>query len=76
MRRSTNKVSKMSVFWLTQRANLPRHGMCFYASKFFGNERSERYAVLVEDGKVTQAFVEPEKTAIDVSAADAVLKQI
>ncbi|KAM9893527.1 hypothetical protein OXX79_009287 [Metschnikowia pulcherrima] len=48
----------------------------FDASKFFGNERSERYAVLVEDGKVTQAFVEPEKIAIDVSAADAVLKQI
>lgn len=48
----------------------------FDASKFFGNERSERYAVLVDDGKVTHAFVEPEKTAIDVSAAEEVLKQI
>ncbi|GEQ70969.1 hypothetical protein JCM33374_g4650 [Metschnikowia sp. JCM 33374] len=48
----------------------------FDASKFFGNERSERYAVLVEDGTVTHAFVEPEKTAIDVSAAEAVLKHL
>lgn len=46
----------------------------FDAAAFFGNSRSKRYAVLVEDGKVTQAFVEPDNVSVEVSAADAVLK--
>lgn len=47
----------------------------FDATKFFGNERSKRYAVLVEDGKVTEAFVEPDNTSIEVLAAEKVLEK-
>lgn len=49
-------------------------GVLFDASKFFGNERSKRYAALVEDGKVTAAFVEPDNVSVEVSAAENVLK--
>lgn len=49
-------------------------GTLFDASKFFGNSRSKRFALLVEDGKVTQTFVEPDNTSVDVSAAEAVVK--
>ncbi|KFZ20241.1 hypothetical protein V502_03259 [Pseudogymnoascus sp. VKM F-4520 (FW-2644)] len=45
----------------------------FDGTAIFGNERSKRYALLVEDGKVKQAFVEPDNTGIDVSAAEKVL---
>jgi len=45
----------------------------FDASAIFGGPRSKRYALLVEDGKVKEAFVEPDKTGISVSAADKVL---
>lgn len=48
----------------------------FDASKAFGNERSKRYALLVEDGKVTQTFVEPDNVSVDVSDAQKVLSQI
>lgn len=48
----------------------------FDASKIFGNERSGRYAVLVENGKVTKAFVEPDNTSVDVSAAEKVLESL
>ena len=47
----------------------------FDATKFFGNERSKRYALLVEDGKVTQTFIEPDNTSVDVSAAEKVLEK-
>lgn len=48
----------------------------FDASAFFGNERSKRFALVVEDGEVKQAFVEPENTPVDVSAAAKVLESI
>lgn len=47
--------------------------LLFDASKFFGNERSKRYALVVEDGKVTATFVEPDNVSVDVSAADSLL---
>lgn len=47
----------------------------FDASKFFGNERSKRYALLVEDGKVTKTFLEPDNVSVDVSSAESVLKE-
>jgi 2-Cys peroxiredoxin 5 len=47
----------------------------FDATKVFGNERSKRYALLVEDGKVTKTFVEPDNTSVDVSAADKVIAE-
>ncbi|EDK43565.1 conserved hypothetical protein [Lodderomyces elongisporus NRRL YB-4239] len=48
-------------------------GLLFDATKVFGNERSKRYALLVRDGKVAEAFVEPDNTSVDVSAAPKVL---
>ncbi|KAI5303793.1 Peroxiredoxin-5, mitochondrial [Ascosphaera pollenicola] len=39
----------------------------------FGNDRSKRYAILVDNGKVTKSFVEPDNTGLDVSAAEKVL---
>lgn len=47
----------------------------FDASKFFGNERAKRFALLVEDGVVKGSFVEPDNTSVDVSAADKVLPE-
>ena len=47
--------------------------LLFDASKFFGNHRSKRYALLVEDGKVVKTFVEPDNTSVDVSDAEKVL---
>ncbi|QRG39914.1 hypothetical protein FDK38_004374 [Candidozyma auris] len=48
----------------------------FDASKVFGGSRSGRYAVLVENGKVAKAFVEPDNTSVDVSAASKVLESL
>ncbi|EGV62875.1 peroxiredoxin Ahp1 [Yamadazyma tenuis] len=48
----------------------------FDASAFFGNERSKRFALAVENGSVIGAFVEPENTPVDVSEATKVLSQI
>jgi 2-Cys peroxiredoxin 5 len=36
----------------------------FDASAIFGGPRSKRYALVVEDGKVKEVFVEPDKTGI------------
>lgn len=48
----------------------------FDASKFFGNERSKRFAAVIKDGKVESAFVEPDSTGIDVSSAAKVLEKL
>ncbi len=45
----------------------------FDGTAIFGNERSKRYALLVDGGKVIQKFVEPDNTGIDVSKAEKVL---
>lgn len=42
----------------------------FDATPFFGGKRSARYAAIIEDGKVAQAFVEPDNTGINVSSAE------
>ncbi|KAF3898729.1 Peroxiredoxin [Trichophyton interdigitale] len=39
--------------------------LLFSSAKVFGNDRSKRYALLVEDGKVVKAFVEPDNTSVD-----------
>lgn len=49
--------------------------LLFDASKFFGNERSKRYALVVEDGEVTQTFVEPDNVSVDVSSAESLLEK-
>ncbi|KAL4968025.1 peroxiredoxin family protein [Aspergillus stella-maris] len=45
----------------------------FDSASIFGNKRSKRYALLVENGKVKEAFVEPDNTGVNVSAAEKVL---
>ncbi|KAH8435024.1 peroxiredoxin family protein [Aspergillus melleus] len=45
----------------------------FDSASIFGNQRSKRYALLVEDGKVKEAFVEPDNAGLNVSAAEKVL---
>lgn len=51
------------------------HDLLFDASKFFGNERARRYALLVDDGVVSKTFLEPDNTSIDVSEASKVLSE-
>ncbi|KAL8633305.1 hypothetical protein Q9189_001026 [Teloschistes chrysophthalmus] len=48
--------------------------LSFESAAIFGNNRSKRYALVVEDGKVKEAYVEPDNTGVDVSAAEKVLK--
>ncbi|CAK9438450.1 uncharacterized protein LODBEIA_P26740 [Lodderomyces beijingensis] len=50
--------------------------LLFDATKVFGNERSKRYALTVEDGKITNTFVEPDNTSVNVSDAVKVLQDI
>ncbi|TKA61221.1 hypothetical protein B0A49_08998 [Cryomyces minteri] len=43
------------------------------ANAIFGGPRSKRYTLVIEDGKVKEAHVEPDNTGVNVSAADKVL---
>ncbi|THZ99908.1 hypothetical protein D6C83_09046, partial [Aureobasidium pullulans] len=45
----------------------------FDATPVLGNHRSKRYALVVEDGKVKEAHVEPDNTGMSVSVVDKVL---
>ncbi len=45
----------------------------FAAAEFLGTNRSKRYAIQVEGGKVTSVNVEPDNAGLSVSAADKVL---
>ncbi|RAL09623.1 peroxiredoxin family protein [Aspergillus homomorphus CBS 101889] len=45
----------------------------FDSAAIFGNNRSKRYALVVENGKVKEAFVEPDNIGVNVSAAEKVL---
>ncbi|KAJ5814716.1 hypothetical protein N7474_006493 [Penicillium riverlandense] len=47
--------------------------LSFDSTSIFGNNRSKRYALLVENGKVKEAFVEPDNTGVNVSTAEKVL---
>lgn len=39
--------------------------LTFDSAAIFGNNRSKRYALVVEDGKVKSAHVEPDNTGVD-----------
>ena len=39
--------------------------LTFDSKSIFGNERSKRYALVIEDGKVKEAHVEPDNTGVD-----------
>ncbi|KAJ2904114.1 AhpC/TSA family protein [Zalerion maritima] len=45
----------------------------FDGSAIFGGPRGKRYALVIEDGKVKSAHVEPDNTGTNVSMADKVL---
>ncbi|KAK3305719.1 Redoxin-domain-containing protein [Chaetomium strumarium] len=47
--------------------------MSFDGSAIFGGDRSKRYAIIVEQGKVKSVAVEPDNTGTDVSLAEKVL---
>lgn len=47
--------------------------MSFDGSAIFGGERSKRYAIVVEQGKIKTVAVEPDNTGTSVSMADQVL---
>ncbi|MCJ1384224.1 hypothetical protein MMC17_007340 [Xylographa soralifera] len=48
--------------------------LAFDGGAVFGGDRSKRYALVIEEGKVTQVHVEPDNTGVDVSTAEKVLK--
>ncbi|KAK9457863.1 thioredoxin-like protein [Dipodascopsis uninucleata] len=48
----------------------------FDASKFFGNERSKRAVLLIDNGKVVKTFIEPDNTSVNVSEAGKVFNEI
>ena len=39
--------------------------LAFDATAIFGQPRSKRYAIVVEDGKVKEAYVEPDNTGVN-----------
>lgn len=39
--------------------------LLFDSAAIFGNDRSKRYALVVEDGKVKSAHVEPDNTGVN-----------
>ncbi|TEA12086.1 Peroxiredoxin-5 [Colletotrichum sidae] len=45
----------------------------FESAQIFGNTRSKRYTLVIEDGKVKKAHVEPDNIGTSVSLADKVL---
>ncbi|KAK7552473.1 AhpC/TSA family protein [Phyllosticta citricarpa] len=47
--------------------------LSFDSKKIFGNDRSKRYALVVENGKVKAVHIEPDNTGVNVSAAEKVL---
>ncbi|KAI9787602.1 MAG: hypothetical protein M1839_000133 [Geoglossum umbratile] len=47
--------------------------LLFDGTAIFGNARAKRYALVVEDGTVKEAYVEPDNTGVDVTAAKKVL---
>ncbi|PSN64436.1 AhpC/TSA family protein [Corynespora cassiicola Philippines] len=47
--------------------------LAFDGAAIFGGDRSKRYALVIEDGAVKEAHVEPDNTGLNVSAAEKVL---
>lgn len=39
--------------------------MTFDSTSVFGNQRSKRYALTVENGKVTGTYIEPDNTGVN-----------
>ncbi|MCJ1450681.1 hypothetical protein MMC28_001014 [Mycoblastus sanguinarius] len=50
--------------------------LSFESAAVFGQDRSKRYALVVEDGEVKSAHVEPDNTGVNESAAEKVLSHL
>ncbi|KAG0641182.1 Redoxin-domain-containing protein [Tuber brumale] len=51
-------------------------GMKFDATAIFGGPRSRRYTLIVQDGKVSKVFAEPDNTGVSVTSADNILPEL
>ncbi|KAK3840172.1 MAG: peroxiredoxin-5, mitochondrial-like protein [Linnemannia elongata] len=51
-------------------------GLDFDASAALGGHRSKRFALILENGKITKAFVEPNNTGLSVTLAENLLKEL
>ncbi|KAG0079532.1 Peroxiredoxin-5, mitochondrial [Linnemannia elongata] len=51
-------------------------GLDFDASAALGGHRSKRFALVLENGKITKAFVEPNNTGLSVTLAESLLKEL
>ncbi|KAF9373185.1 Peroxiredoxin-5, mitochondrial [Podila verticillata] len=51
-------------------------GLDFDASAALGGHRSKRFALVLENGKITKAFVEPNNTGLSVSLAESLLNEL
>jgi len=59
-----------------QAAFISALGLVFDATPFLGGPRSKRFALIVENGKVSFIAVEEEPPKVTVTAADAILKEL
>ncbi|KAF9162332.1 Peroxiredoxin-5, mitochondrial [Actinomortierella ambigua] len=51
-------------------------GLDFDASAALGGHRSKRFALVLENGKITKEYVEPNNTGLSVTLAENVLKEL
>ncbi|KAI7815843.1 hypothetical protein BC939DRAFT_508877 [Gamsiella multidivaricata] len=51
-------------------------GLDFDASAALGGHRSKRFALVLENGRITKAFVEPNNTGLSISLAESLLKEL
>ncbi|KAK3831487.1 MAG: peroxiredoxin-5, mitochondrial-like protein [Linnemannia gamsii] len=51
-------------------------GLDFDASGALGGHRAKRFALVLENGKITKAFVEPNNTGLSVTLAENLLKEL
>ncbi|KAF9163701.1 Peroxiredoxin-5, mitochondrial [Mortierella sp. AD011] len=51
-------------------------GLDFDASAALGGNRSKRFAIVLENGKISRVFVEPNNTGLSVTLAENVVKEL
>ncbi|ORZ20110.1 Redoxin-domain-containing protein [Lobosporangium transversale] len=51
-------------------------GLDFDASAALGGRRSKRFAMILENGRITKLFVEPNNTGLSVSLAENLIKEL
>lgn len=51
-------------------------GYLFDSKNIFGNDRSVRFALIVENGRIVKEFVEPDKIGVNISSAEMILNEL